>query len=1113
MSMLESIAVTKDVQKFFTAKKNKEPKVFVIKDENRFRLDPDFVLGYAGHQPAWGYGPISFITYKRSYARPLSKQEMAEQFIRYYGYDKLTAMQVAMAAQQTSEEYWQTCARVCEGVSTVIKQRVRNSGQPWSDDEEQHHCQTMFKLMWTFKFLPPGRGMWMMGSEAVELKGAAGLNNCGFKSTESLHEDVAEPFCFVMDMSMLGVGMGFDLLGAGQVQVHEPTRHTWTFNIPDTREGWIECVRLIIKAFTEVGTLPKFNYDAIRKEGTPLKTFGGTASGPKPLIQLIDSLIKLFTSRVGHVLEGTDITDIMNMIGACVVAGNIRRSAEIALGSPDDASFIAAKDPSQIYEWQASQRNIANEIPAWTVLDKQIRKLRAQQAGIASVLDPSYVALQDKIDQKARRQKAILSKSALWLEYEDKINNHPLRTHRWASNNTVMCYRGMKYDALVEQTITNGEPGYAWPEIFRAFGRLADPANYRDREAKGFNPCVPAGTRILTREGYRPIDSLVGRKTVVWNGEAWATVEPKITGTNQPLVNVSLSDGTSLVCTDYHKWHLAPRRGADTVEVVRAVDLQPGDSLAKFDMPIVEGGVDWPSAYTHGVFCGDGQVNTGGTKSVLLYGVKKELLPFLLDTRPGGDDEYDRLYVGLSKDLPSKQTVPQDLSIQSRLDWFAGLLDTDGCVTRNPNSIGLQIVSIHKAFLQEVRLMLTTLGVQGKIGVEREEGERMLPDGKGGHAMYPCQASWRLVINASDTCRLVSAGLKTHRLDLPNLPPQRDARCFVTVKSVTKAGVADVVYCFEEPISHRGTFEGIVTGQCGEQTLFDRELCCLVETNPVAHETLEEFLETLKYAYRYAKAVTLIPTHNAKTNSVMVRNRRIGTSMAGVTEMYCKLGMQECIRWWDAGYAHIRRWDAIYSGWMDVKESIKVTSIKPGGSTPLLMGVEGGMKAPISPFYMRTIRIGHDSPLVDALIKAGYRIEKDRTTPRTVVAYFPSKAPDGVRSARQISLWEQAALFTALQEHWSDNMVSATLTFKPEEAKDIARVMEAYEGKWKCVSFLPLMDHGFIQAPYIPCTENEYLTAQSEIQPLVIEGNVHDTEEKFCSGGVCERPIEGSALA
>ena len=180
----------------------------------------------------------------RSYARRVEKKQLVDETILYLGFDETTAKNIVAKSSQTTEEYWQTCVRVVEGTSSILKQHVRDTGQPWSDVEEQHHAQEMFRRLWGFKFTPPGRGFWGMGTEALEMKGAGILNNCGFVSTERLGTNFSEPFCTLMDYSMLGVGMGFDVLGAGQVTLVAPKRNDSTFYVEDTREGWIAAVQI-----------------------------------------------------------------------------------------------------------------------------------------------------------------------------------------------------------------------------------------------------------------------------------------------------------------------------------------------------------------------------------------------------------------------------------------------------------------------------------------------------------------------------------------------------------------------------------------------------------------------------------------------------------------------------------------------------------------------------------------------------------------------------------------------------------------------------------------------------------------------------------------------------
>ena len=292
---------------------------------------------------------------------------------------------------------------------------------------------------------------------------------------------------------------------------------------------------------------------------------------------------------------------------------------------------------------------------------------------------------------------------------------------------------------------------------------------------------------------------------------------------------------------------------------------------------------------------------------------------------------------------------------------------------------------------------------------------------------------------------------------------------------------------------------------CAEQPLEDGELCCLGELNPNAHESLEDFLATIKYAYMYCKAVTLVPTHDQATNKIMTKNRRIGLSMMGIWKMYERLGMQECIYWWERGYAEVRHWDKTYSEWLGVNESIKVTSVKPGGTIPLLVGEEGGMKIPTAKYYFRTIRMDHTSPLAKACKDAGYRVEKDRTSPRTVVVYFPVFDESTKRTAEDVSMWEQMGLLAELQAHWSDNMVSNTITFQPLEASEIAQAIAMFAHRIKAVSFLPLMTHGYAQAPYIPIEQWEYELAAAKIGSLDLTKGGHEVDEKYCTGDVCMR--------
>lgn len=686
-----------------------------------FKLSEKFLDEFRGKQPNWGYGVFSYVTYKRTYART---KENGEQ-----------------------EEFWETLERVVEGEFNVQKEHCDNLNLTWDARRAQKSAQATFRKMWEFKMLPPGRGLWAMGTDAIKKKGSAILNNCAFVSTEEISHDFCAPFCWTLDMLCLGVGVGFDTLGAGKIELQKPKENSGLkYVIPDTREGWVEAFRLLLKAYENGSEVPEYDYSLIRPMGVPIKTFGGTSSGPEPLRKLLTDTHQLLLSKVGKKIDSVCIVDIMNFVGRCAVAGNVRRSAELALGSPDDFDFVECKNP-------------------------------------------------------------------------DKFSKE-LLDRRWASNNSIVAEVGMDYSKFAKMTAKNGEPGYIWLGNTRKYGRIKDSeANFTDANIKGFNPC-------------------------------------------------------------------------------------------------------------------------------------------------------------------------------------------------------------------------------------------------------------------------------------------------------------------------------------SEQPLESFELCNLVEVFPAHHKDADEFYDTLKYAYLYAKTVTLIPTHDARTNAVMLRNRRIGTSLSGVEQAKHKFGTTRFYdEFCDEGYKIVKNWDKVYSNWLCIPRSIKITTIKPSGTVSLLAGATAGMHASHAKHYFRTIRLAHNSPLIKPLLDAGYRIEYGATEwndkyycngvkieegewarfcslspikdfiidnfQGTLVAYFPIEEKNISKTKEEQTIWEQVSNAAKLQKYWSDNGVSCTVSFKKEEAGDIKNVLEHFEDQLKAISFLP-EEHGYVQAPYIKIDEETYKEAIRQIKDIDFSKLSTSQKDKsidaYCEGDKCVLP-------
>ena len=533
-----------------------------------------------------------------------------------------------------------------------------------------------------------------MGTPVVHKKNlSAALNNCAFVSTEDFASDPSKPFSFLMDASMLGVGVGFDTKGRGKVSVLGPNDETpIKYVIDDTREGWVESVSMELKSYFGVKGVKQprveFDYSAIRPEGLPLKTFGGVSSGPGPLKDLHKSIAEVLDKRIGKTLDSRSIVDLFNLIGKCVVSGNVRRSAEIAFGEADDEEFLDLKN------------------------------------------------------------------------YE---KNPDRMAYGWSSNNSVFAQIGMDYTTIANRLRDNGEPGLAWLENMQKFGRMADGPNWKDRRVKGGNPCL-------------------------------------------------------------------------------------------------------------------------------------------------------------------------------------------------------------------------------------------------------------------------------------------------------------------------------------EQSLESYELCCLVETFPARHKSLEEYKRTLKFAYLYAKTVTLRMTHWPETNRVMLRNRRIGCSVSGVADFLGKHSLDELRIWLDEGYQTVQKWDEVYSNWFCIPRSIKTTSVKPSGTVSLLAGSTPGMHFPESRIYIRRMRMSKNDPLAKPLLEAGYSVvpaigQEDTT----VVAEIPIKLPEGVRVQSEVSMFEQLSLAAFMQRYWADNQVSCTVTFDPvTEGPHIAQMLQYFQYQLKGVSLFPKQDYGrFPQLPYEAISEEVYEQMIKDIKPIV----------------------------
>ena len=406
------------------------------KNPIKFQFKKEFKEKLLASEVQWGYGGLSAFTYYRTYSRKKENGTL---------------------------ETWQECVlRVIEGMFSILKTHSVSSGHTWDEKRAHRLAEEAAERLFEFKWTPPGRGLWMMGTPFVWEKGGACLNNCGFVSTENIDAELSKPFAFLMDMSMVGVGIGFDTKGAGKIAAYVPEGAPELITVEDSREGWVELISCLIDSYLEEGSNPvEPDTSLVRAYGEPIKGFGGVASGPEPLVQGFYGIKDILDKRArsdNPLLTSTDITDIMNIIGKIVVAGNVRRTAEIAFGEPDDEDFITMKD------WQKFG------VETGSIAPPELRELNEEEYNLYNN------------DWNVR--------GTIAKKYTEYPWAYKFGGWRWASNNSLFAKLGMDYTKSAESVAINGEPGFAWLENMQAYGRMKDPADWKDRRVRGGNPCL-----------------------------------------------------------------------------------------------------------------------------------------------------------------------------------------------------------------------------------------------------------------------------------------------------------------------------------------------------------------------------------------------------------------------------------------------------------------------------------------------------------------------------------------------------------------------------------------------------------------------------------------------
>lgn len=301
-------------------------------------LSDEFVERYrereqAGKNPLErSFNGLGYVVFKRTYAR------------RVEGEDR-------------TEEWYETVRRVVEGAIKVV------------GDYTVEESERLFDHIWNLRAFPSGRSLWQLGTGNQHRLGGDSLVNCWFVEVRSI-----EDFVWMFNRLMLGGGVGFDVRHGADLgivrggTVRHEDRADADFITPDSREGWSLLLKTVLETVINGGNLT-YSTQLIRPEGAPIEGFGGIASGPGILVEGIEKICEIINQARGRLLTSVDVLDISNLIGGIVVSGNVRRSAQIAIGSPDDGSFLRSKNWALGIPNHRAMSNNSVYLRSWEDLD------------------------------------------------------------------------------------------------------------------------------------------------------------------------------------------------------------------------------------------------------------------------------------------------------------------------------------------------------------------------------------------------------------------------------------------------------------------------------------------------------------------------------------------------------------------------------------------------------------------------------------------------------------------------------------------------------------------------------------------------------------------------
>jgi hypothetical protein len=1054
----------------------------------RFRLDTQSTDELRKLTPQFGFNGLGELVFRRTYSRD-------------------------------NESWADVVIRVVEGCMSIRKEHFYRNSLRWVDSEWQSFAREMALSLFNMEWLPPGRGLWMMGTDFTYQRGSMALYNCA--ATDSA-EDLVLSAEWTMDCLMNGVGVGFSTYWRGTATAPDKS-DSELFVIPDSREGWVASLIRLMCAYVNSprygkNKFPVFDYSQIRSAGEPIRGFGGTASGPAPLKQLherVESYLDAFCagrlqcrsktwkefksegkpSEWREVEVDVDkpyqhtrlIADVFNAIGACVVAGNVRRCL------PGDAMVHTR----------------TGLVP-----------IKDVQVGCDVLTSHGYQKVLTKFIQGVQKLVKVITQDGYFRCTVD---------HKIA--------------------VCTGYESYEWKKAGELCSgdRLLSPRTAIDGQKTRLPKYFTEGNEVPVLDA--DLAWLLGFLQADTDNDD--SVDPPIR-TYFKRYDIAKKIHDQLQCFDKNldtgigRWLCKLYAvGFNSEQLVGYLDKY-SRSHSKVPEYILSAEKDVRLAYIAGICDSIGCLANryirvaSSTCEQFVHDIQKVLYSCGIESRLSLQDEEYQVILVTQRSRQLFANIPELMSEVKTPTAFYAPNGFPSDFETNPKiraTHNLRIArqfnidsydSVHGecAYTPVEVLQVADDMSEETFDIEVENYHEFFCDG------YLVSNSAQ--ISLGDVYDDEFVNLKNYELH-----PERSAIGWMSNNSVVlKAdkGYEDFSYIPDiarrirdngEPgvinlynIQKYGRYgkespdPATLVNPCSEITLCSMETCNLAEIFPPRCANPNRFYKALEYATFYASTVSLLPTHRSETNAIVARNRRIGISISGIAQwasgaVPAEWGMMNYTRmstFLRAAYKIVKQTNTELAKVAGVLPSIRVTTVKPSGSISLLAGCTPGVHYPVSRYAIRRVRIGKLSPIVPALVEAGVPHEDDKVSENTYVFEFVIDHGD-VRSAEQVSPWEQFSIVQMLQRHYADNCVSATIYFdKEKDGPDVEKMLAMFIPSLKSVSMLPHSGHGYAQAPYEPISKEEYERRLAAFHYPVydqVRGNV-PVGSKFCTNDHCE---------